>query len=316
MVETAPRMIERRKALHICPNHKLLEEFIEKLKMRYRVDNIEAHAIGKIRINNVKRRILYVRVPEEIPVYSFLPLGRCVEEKLEERVGAIQKYMLSGLPVWLKLVREASMRLKELLEWPAKSLCMEDGHCIIKFLEKTRRIGGLIYIDYLNNYNILFLRVLPPYMPFSVKTPVLYLWAGYVPLGLLINLPIYEAIIPMARLAPPGKALDLDPDMVRDAVKTIVSVIAERYGGSLTSRSMITVEPDIELLKHIDYPMETLRLYITAYGIYFAKPSTTEYVEHEIPAPQVSPDMLIDYMSLREAVQTTYPTDTDVDLSL
>jgi len=302
--------------LHICPDHKLLEEFIEKLRMRYRVDNIEAHTIGKIRINNVKHRILYVRVPEEIPVYSFLPLGKCVEEKLEERVGAIQKYMLSGLPVWLKLVREASRRLKEILEWPAKSLCMEDGHCIIKFLEKTERIGGLIYIDYFDNYNILFLRVLPPYMPFSVKIPVLYLWAGYVPLGLLINLPIYEAIIPMARLVPPGKPLDLDPDMVRGAVKTTVSVIAERYGESLTSRSMITVEPDIELLKHIDYPMETLRLYITAYGIYFAKPSTIQYVEHEIPAPQVSPDMLIDYMSLREAVQTTYPTDTDVDLSL
>ena len=302
--------------MHICPDHKLLEEFIEKLKMRYRVDNIEAHTIGKIRINDMKRRILYVRVPEEIPVYSFLPLGRCVEEKLEERVGAIHKYMLSGLPVWLKLVREASRRLRELLEWPAKSLCMEDGHCIIKFLEKTKRIGGLIYVDYLDNYNILFLRVLPPYMPFSVKAPVLYLWAGYIPLGLFINLSIYEAVIPMARLVPPGKILDLDPELVERDVKNVVSVITERYGESLSSGSMITVEPDIELLKHIDYPMETLRLYITAYGVYFAKPSKIEYVEHDIAAPQVSPDMLIDYMSLREAVQTTYPLDTDVDLSL
>lgn len=302
--------------MHICPDHKLLETFIEKLKMRYRVGRIETRPIGKIRVNDVKRRIFYVQVPEEIPVYSFLTLGKCVEEKLEEHAEAIQKYMLSGLPGWLELIKEASKRLRELLEWPAKSLCLDDDHCIIKFLEKTKRIGGLIYVDYLDNYNILFLRVLPPYMPFSVKIPALYLWAGYVPLGLFINLPIYEALIPMARLVSPGKALDLDPDLITRAVKAIVLIIAEKYGESLSSGSMIMVEPDIELLKHIDYPMEALRLYITAYGVYFAKPSTLEYVEHDIMAPQVSPDMLIDYMSLREAVQTTYPLDTDVDLSL
>ncbi len=316
MVKTVSRIIEWRHALRICPDHKLLEEFIEKLKMRYGVNEIETRPIGRIRINDVKHRILYVSVPEEIPVYSFLKLGKCLEEELGKRAEALQKYMLSGLSGWLKLVKEVSKRLKELLEWPAKSLCLDDGHCIIKFLEKTERIGGLIYVDYIDNHNILFLRVLPPYMPFSVKAPMLYLWAGYIPLGMIINLPIYEAIIPMARLVPPGKALDIDPDLISGAVKTVVSVIAERYRESLSSGSMITVEPGIELLKHIDYPMETLRLYITAYGIYFAKPSTIEYVEHDILAPQVSPDMLIDYMSLREAVQTTYPTDTDVDLTL
>ncbi len=300
-----------------CKDQEVLISFVEKLITRYGTKDLPVDNLGKPRINGVKHRLLYIKVPEEIPVYSILRIEKCVEEDPARKVNEIIRAMETSVGGWLRLLREITGRLKEIMSWPARSKCFDDKHCIIKFLEQTRRIGGLIYIDYFEDYDLLVLRILPPYMPFALKIPAMFFPAGYVPLTMLINRVIYEAIIPMARLAPPGHPLDIDPEKITSYAKKLGSLILQRYKEVLRSSSLDIVEPSTGLLKHIDYPMEELVLYLTGKGIFFAKPSNMEWiVEHRIIAPPVSPEMLIDYMSLREAVETTYPPDVEVDLSL
>ncbi|NPA98719.1 MAG: hypothetical protein GXO43_05005 [Crenarchaeota archaeon] len=300
-----------------CKDQEILISFIEKLITRYKTKDLPVDNLGKPRIKGVKHRLLYIKVPEEIPVYSILRVEKCSEEDPIRRINEIIKAMETGVGEWLKLLREITGRIGGVVSWPARSKCLNEKHCIIKFLERTRRIGGLIYIDYFKDYELLVLRVLPPYMPFALKLAAMFFPAGYVPLTMLINRVIYEAIIPMARLAPPGHPLDIDPEKITDYAKKLGSLILQRYNEVLRTSSLDIVEPELELLKHIDYPMEELVLYLTGKGIFFAKPRNEEWViEHRIIAPPVSPEMLIDYMSLREAVETTYPPDVEVDLSL
>jgi len=300
-----------------CKDQEVLIGFIEKLITRYGTKDLPVDNLGKPRINGVKHRLLYIKVPEEIPVYSILRIEKCIEEDPVQKINGIIRAMETGVGEWLRLLREITSRLEEIMSWPARSKCFDEKHCIIKFLEKTRRIGGLIYVDYLENYELLVLRVLPPYMPFALKLAAMFFPAGYIPLTMLINRVIYEAIIPMARLAPPSHPLDIDPEKITSYAKKLGSLILQRYKEVLRYSSLDIVEPNIELLKHIDYPMEELVLYLTGKGIFFAKPTNMEWiVEHRIITPPVSPEMLIDYMSLREAVETTYPPDVEVDLSL